>query len=106
MRGVRDRARDALAQLVRDQLQSGGVRHQASCGLRLRVRSRAAAATFGCGQLLGALGLVALAPAQVGVALDLALELEDAVDQRLGPGRAAGHVDVDRQELVGAGTSA
>ena len=52
--------------------------------------------------LLGAVGPVALAPAQVGLAEDLALELQDRVDQRLRPRRAAGDVDVDRQELVGA----
>src|SRR4051812_38356048 len=54
----------------------------------------------GVGLLLGALRVVALAPAHVGVARDLALQLEDAVDQRLGARRAARHVNVDRQELV------
>ena len=36
------------------------------------------------------------------MSLDLVLKLDDAVDQRLRPRRAAGHVDVDGQELVGA----
>src|SRR5689334_10907305 len=50
--------------------------------------------------LLGPLAAVAGPPAQVGLALDRLLEAEDAVGQRLGPRRAAGHVDVDRHELV------
>ena len=52
--------------------------------------------------LLGAVRRVARAPADVGVAHDHPLELVEAVEERLGAGRAAGHVDVDRQELVGA----
>src|SRR4051794_9027122 len=52
-------------------------------------------------ELLGARGVVALAPAERGVLEDLRAQLEDAVDQRLGPRRAAGHVHVDRHELVG-----
>src|ERR687884_2191173 len=54
------------------------------------------------GNFLGALGAVAGAPAHVGLALDLVLELDDRVHQRLRPRRAAGDVDVDRHELVGA----
>src|SRR6478735_12308430 len=34
--------------------------------------------------------------------VDLFLELDDPVDERLGPGRAAGHEDVDRNDLVDA----
>src|SRR4051812_33283072 len=49
----------------------------------------------------GALGAVALAPAHARVAVDHRAQLEDAVHQRLGPRRAAGHVDVDGHELVG-----
>src|SRR4051812_7382469 len=45
---------------------------------------------------------VALAPAQVRLPLDHVLELDDPVHQRLGTGRAAGDVDVDGHELVGA----
>src|ERR1700746_1072113 len=52
--------------------------------------------------LLGAVGVVALAPALIGVADDLSLQLGEAVEDRLRPRRAAGDVDVDRQELVGA----
>ncbi len=46
-------------------------------------------------------GAVALAPAHVGVVLDHLAQLQDAVHQRLRPRRAAGHVHVDRHELVG-----
>src|SRR4051795_8643883 len=42
-------------------------------------------------------------PADAGLlAGDLLLEAEDAVQQGLRPGRAAGHVDVDRDDLVDA----
>src|SRR3954451_23521548 len=51
--------------------------------------------------LLGPDRLVALAPALGGVVHDLLAQLEDAVHERLGARRAAGHVDVDRHELVG-----
>src|SRR3954454_5692148 len=51
--------------------------------------------------LLGALGVVALAPAEVGLLLDHLAQLEDPVHQRLGARRAARDVDVDRHELVG-----
>src|SRR3954447_15575963 len=51
--------------------------------------------------LLGADRVVARAPPEGGVLLDLRAQLEDAVDQRLGPRRAARDVDVDRHELVG-----
>src|SRR3954452_248186 len=34
--------------------------------------------------------------------LDALLQQHDALEQRLGPGRAAGHVDVDRDDLVHA----
>ena len=52
--------------------------------------------------LLGADRVVALAPSRVGAAEDHPLQLVDPVHERLGPGRAPGHVDVDRHELVGA----
>src|SRR3954452_24934621 len=45
--------------------------------------------------LLGAVGLVAATPALVGVTHDLALQLDEAVEDGLRAGRAAGHVDVD-----------
>src|SRR6478609_6487418 len=59
------------------------------------------AARPAAGPLLGTGGAVALTPALVGVALDLALQLGEAVEDRLRPRRAAGDVDVDRHELVG-----
>src|SRR3972149_284347 len=37
---------------------------------------------------------------EISLLLDDLLELEDAVDERLGPGGAAGDVDVDRDEQV------
>ena len=37
---------------------------------------------------------------------DLVLQLHDAVDHHLGPRRAAGDVDVDRDDPVDAGDSA
>src|SRR3954447_9693992 len=46
--------------------------------------------------LLGSLCLIALAPADRGVAGDLLLELDDPVHQRLRPRGAARHVDVRR----------
>src|SRR6476620_9460414 len=52
-------------------------------------------------ELLGADGVVALAPAEGRVLEDLRPQLEDAVDERLRPGRATGDVHVDRHELVG-----
>ena len=52
-------------------------------------------------ELLGADRVVALAPAQARVVLDHRAQPEDAVHERLGPRRAAGHVDVDGHELVG-----
>src|SRR4051812_39199517 len=57
----------------------------------------------GIRRLLGSLRPVPLAPPHRGIARDLLLELDDPVHQRLGAGRAAGHVDVDGQELVRAG---
>src|SRR4051794_14175193 len=60
------------------------------------------AARTAAGPLLGTGGVVALPPVLVGVALDLALQLGEAVEDRLRAGRAAGHVDVDGHELVGA----
>ena len=44
---------------------------------------------------------VAVAPAHVGVVLHHLAQLEDSVHQRLRARRAAGHVHVDRHELVG-----
>src|SRR3954469_7160093 len=55
----------------------------------------------GVDDLLGALGVVALAPAEVGLLLDHPAQLEDPVHERLGARRAARHVHVDRHELVG-----
>src|SRR4051812_5387542 len=55
----------------------------------------------GVDDLLGALGVVALAPAEVGLLLDHLAQLEDPVHERLGARRAAGHMDVDGHELVG-----
>src|SRR3954454_13269696 len=54
------------------------------------------------GPLLGAGGVVALAPAEVGLTADQLLQLVEAMEQRLGAGRAARHVNVHRHELVGA----
>src|SRR4051812_47589339 len=51
--------------------------------------------------LLGALGVVALAPAEVGLLLDHLAQLEDSVHERLGPRRTAWDVHVDGHELVG-----
>src|SRR4051794_34097948 len=58
-------------------------------------------AVDGADDLLGALGSIALAPAEVRLLLDHLAQLEHAVHERLGPRRAAGHVHVDRHELVG-----
>src|SRR5260221_9183742 len=66
---------------------------------RLRVRFAARAAAR---PLLGAGGVVALAPALVRVAHDLALQLGEAVEDGLGTGRTAGDVEIDRHELVRA----
>src|SRR3954449_3263377 len=54
------------------------------------------------GPLLGAGRVVTLAPTQVGLAADQLLQLVEAVEQGLGAGRAARHVDVHRHELVSA----
>src|SRR4051812_14545769 len=51
--------------------------------------------------LLGALGVVTLAPAEVGLLLDHLAQLEDSVHERLGPRRTAWDVHVDGHELVG-----
>src|SRR5581483_3646359 len=51
--------------------------------------------------LFGADRVVALAPPVALGAVDLLAQAQDAVEQRLGPRGAAGHVHVDRQELVG-----
>src|SRR5690348_9527652 len=51
-------------------------------------------------ELLGAGCVVALAPAGRRVSLDLVAKAQDAVHERLRPGRAAGNVDLDRHELV------
>src|ERR1700743_51565 len=50
---------------------------------------------------LGAHRVVALPPALALGAVDLLAQAQDAVQQRLGARGAAGHVHVDRQELVG-----
>src|ERR1019366_6692997 len=70
-----------LAQVVGEELQARGIRHLWA--------------------LLGAYCAVALPPARLGVVLDHLAQLQHAVHQRLWPRRAAGHVDVDRHELVG-----
>src|SRR5947209_19171035 len=51
--------------------------------------------------LLGAFGLVALAPAAAGLAVDHVAQPQDPVGQGLGTRRAAGDVHGDGQELVG-----
>src|SRR6185312_11070074 len=51
--------------------------------------------------LLGAHRVVALPPPLALGAVDLLAQAQDAVQQSLGPRRAAGHVHVDRQKLVG-----
>src|ERR1700722_8224382 len=56
--------------------------------------------SVGAADLLGALCVVALAPARVGILLDQLAQLEDAVHQSLGARGAAGYVHVDRHELV------
>src|SRR3954449_13045195 len=52
------------------------------------------------GNFFRALSPVASPPAEVGPLLDLLLQLVDPVHQRLGPRRAARHVNVHGQELV------
>ena len=92
------------AQVLCDQLEAGRVRHSCPSCRRRRRRSRAGGRIdrqLGLDELLGAASAVARAPAQVGLGQDHRPQLEDAVHQRLGPGRAARHVDVDRHELVG-----
>src|SRR2546423_6289853 len=74
----------------------------ASSPRRSRTPAAISSRPVASGNFLGSVGLVALAPAQVRLSLDLVLELDDPVHQRLGPRRAARHIDVDRQELVGA----
>ena len=52
----------------------------------------------GAGQAAQGLALACAAP----LLLDLLLQLHEAVEQRLGARRAAGHVDVHRDDLVDA----
>src|SRR6476620_7285321 len=59
-------------------------------GLRAGLAARPAA-----GPLLGSVTAVALSPALVRVAHDLPLQLGEAIEDGLGTGRAAWHVDVD-----------
>src|SRR3954470_18626137 len=54
------------------------------------------------GNFFCALGLVAGAPAQLRLPLDIVLKLDEAVHQRCGARGAAGDVDVDGHELVAA----
>src|SRR6188472_1743219 len=61
----------------------------------LRCLGARFAARAAPGPLLGAGGAVASSPALVRVALDLALQLGEAVEDRLRPRRAAGDVEVD-----------
>src|SRR5580693_3714876 len=69
---------------------------------RSSLASSSSPVASGTGEdLLGALRAVALPPARLWVLLDQLAQLEDAVHQSLGPWRAAGHVHVDRHELVG-----
>src|ERR1044072_9212070 len=65
--------------------------------LRARFAARAAPRP-----LLGARGVVALGPAVVAVGHDLALQVSQSVEDRRRPRWAAGDVEVDRHELVGA----
>ena len=103
--GAEDGVRVGVAQLLRDQLQSGGVGHQ---GCRPDVAAADVDAVHRAGlvalevgdDLLGADAAVADAPALVGLGEDRGAQLEHAVRERLGPRRAAGDVDVDREELV------
>src|SRR5215217_7321549 len=67
-----------------------------------RTRCEISSRPVASGTLLGPLRLVALPPAQAGVAHDLVLELQDPVDQRLRARRTPRHVHVDGEELVGA----
>ena len=95
--GVEHRAGVGVAQVLRDQLQPGGVRHRGRPARLIVVRRRAVELGD---DLLGAAAAVARAPALVGVLEDRGAQLEDRVHERLRPRRAARHVDVDRQELV------
>src|SRR4051812_12120284 len=74
----------------------------ASSPKRSRTSAAISSRPVASGNFLGALRVVALPPAHGRVALDLVLQLDDPVHQRLGPGRAARDVDVHRYELVGA----
>ena len=75
---------------------------RAGAGVVLRRDRRPAAGdAFGAEHLDGLAGLVAGAPAEVGLVLDLVAQLQDPVHHGFRPRRAAGHVHVDRQELVG-----
>src|SRR4051794_38447097 len=56
---------------------------------------------LGLGELLGAAAAVAATPAELGPVHDHRADAQDAVDERLGPRRAARDVEVDREELVG-----
>src|SRR4249919_4288679 len=57
---------------------------------------------FEAGPFLGADRVVTLAPAEIRLAADQLLQLVEAVEYGLRPRWAAGDVDVDRHELVGA----
>src|SRR4051794_91685 len=74
----------------------------ASSPKRSRTSAAISSRPVASGNFLGALCVVARPPAHRRVALDLVLQLDDPVHQRLGPGRAAGDVDVHGYELVGA----
>src|SRR3954452_3398508 len=69
-------------------------------GVLSRLSEHLDLALAGRHDLLGAAGAVAVAPALLLVVLDHVAQAEDPVHERLGPGRAAGHVHVDRHELV------
>src|SRR5919197_5988125 len=73
VKGLDDGAWMAVAKLVCDQLESGRVRHLTLGRAEGDVRVR---------QLLGSLGAIARAPALIRIALHLALQSQDSVDQR------------------------
>src|ERR671932_591752 len=74
----------------------------ASSPIFSRTSAAISSSPVASGNFLGALRAVARSPAHVGLALDLVLQLDDPVHQRLRPRRAARDVDVDGHELVGA----
>src|SRR4051812_33449967 len=78
---------------------SGTEAHHPAAGDVVGV-ARGVEVELGLHELLGTLAAVARAPPEVRLVQDHRAQLEDAVHQRLRAGRAPGHVQVDRQELV------